>query len=175
MKIIRLTEGDLRNIVAEVVANLCESPTREIVYHCGDEINENMFKDVIWFSSEPIDYFGDPHRYEVIMNNPLIIDAKGAGWNDKLWWECCKPTGEPKCPPDDPSLTSRMPAFIWKMAQESEDEIEYGDIPYIVRHMRNEGKVNYDGVIFKRMSETPVNNVIVDDYVVFDLKQVRPY
>jgi hypothetical protein len=68
-----------------------------------------------------------------------------------------------------------MPAFIWEMAQESDDEIEYGDIPYIVRHMRNEGKVNYDGVIFKRISETPVNNAIVDDYVVFDLKQVRPY
>lgn len=171
MKIIRLTESDLHKIVTEVVANLCESPTREIVYHCGDEINEKMFKDVIWFSSEPIDYFGDPHRYEVIMNNPLIIDAKGAGWSDKLWWECCKPTGEPKCPPDDPSLTSRMPAFIWEMSQESDDEIEYGDIPYIVKSMN----LGYDGVIFKDISETPTNNIIVDDYVVFSIKQVRPY
>jgi hypothetical protein len=173
MKIIRLTEGDLHNIVTEVVANLCESSTSEVVFHCGDELNERRFKDVIWFSSEPIGYFGYPHRYEVTMNNPLVINAFGAGWNDKLWRECCKPTGEPKCPPDDPSLVSRAPAFIWKMVQESDDEIEYGDIPYIVKHMRNEGKVNYDGVIIKEIYETPTCNIKTDDYVVFSMKQIK--
>lgn len=171
MKLIRLTEGDIHKIVIEIVANLRESSNSAVVYHCGEELNDRMFKDVIWFSSEPIDYFGYPHMYEVTMNNPLVINAHGAGWNDKLWWECCKPTGEPKCPPDDPSLTSRAPAFIWKLAQESDDEIEYGDIPYIVKRMN----LGYDGVILRRISETPTNNVITDDYVVFDLKQVRPY
>jgi hypothetical protein len=175
MKIIRLTESDLHKIVTEVVANLCESPTREIVYHCGDKISEAQFKDVIWFSTEPINDFGYPHRYEVTMNNPLIINAHGAGWSDKLWKECDKSTGELMYSVDDPMLTSIAPAFIWEIVHNSDEEYEYGDIPYIIRRLRNEGKVSYDGVILRQIGETPTCNIITDDYVVFDVKQVRPY
>jgi hypothetical protein len=35
--------------------------------------------------------------------------------------------------------------------------------------------LGYDGVIFKDISETLTNSIITDDYVVFDIKQVRPY
>lgn len=172
-KIVRLTENDIRGMVTEIIANIRESSGAKVVYHCGDFIKERYFVDVIWFSSTPIKYFGEPHSYEVVINNPLVINANGAGWSDKLWWECCKPSGEPSVPADDPNLTSKAPSFIWKLAQESKHEIEYGDIPYIVKKMYDKGEVNYDGVILRSIGETPTENVITDDYVVFNLNQVK--
>ena len=169
MKKIKMTENGIRKMVSEGNANI----NTKTVYRCGDVVKEKCFVDVIWFSSTPIKYFGEQHSYELTINNPLIINAEGAGWSDKLWWECCKPSGEPLFQPDDPKLTSKAPSFIWKLAQESTHEIEYGDIPYIVKKMRNKGEVNYDRVILKRIAETPSANIITDDYVVFSPKQVK--
>lgn len=172
-KTIKLTERGIHSIIAKILSETNESLNDKVVYRCGDIVNEKDFVDVIWFSSEPIKHFGEQHSYILRINNPLIVNADGDGWSDKLWWKCCEPNGNPKVSPDDPKLTSIMPSFLWKIVQETNDEIEYGDIPYIIKKMRDKGEVSYDGVILKQISETPANNIIVDDYVVFDPKQVK--
>lgn len=169
MKKIRVTENGIRKMILEKIADM----SAITVYRCGDIVNEKDFVDVVWFSSKPIKYFGEQHLYKLIINNPLIVNANGSGWSDKLWWECCDENGNPSISPNDPKLISIMPSFLWKIAQDSNEEIEYGDIPYIIKNMHDSGKVSYDGVILKQISETPANNVIVDDYVVFNPKQVK--
>ena len=172
-KKLKLTESDIHSLVREVINILYESVSKMCVYHCGETVSKLLFNDVIWFSSTPLECFGDTHMYEITMHNPLVINAKNACWGDKLWLECCEPNGSPIMPPDDPYLTSKAPAFIWKLAQESTEEYEYGDIPYIVKDMKDRGEVNYDGVIIKNIYETPNGNVKTDDYVVFSLEQVK--
>lgn len=171
-KQIRLTENDIRNLVKETINILCESPVKVHAYHCGDAISQERYLDVIWFSTSPLHEFGDSHVYEITMNNPLVINAGLAYWSDKLWLECCDENGVPNVPPDDPYLTSKAPEFIWKLAQESQEEYEYCDIPYIVKHMVDRGEADYDGVIIKDIFES-TRNVRTDDYVVFSLEQVK--
>lgn len=146
------------------------SLVKNVVYHCGNELSHNEFSDVIWFSEKPIDYFGKSNAYFINIQNPLIVDCQGWGWDDKLWHFCCDEDGTPNIDPNDSKLTSMMPSFLWKEAQESDDEIEFGDIPYLIK-TGNYG--NYDSVILKNIGETPNCSVETTDYVVFSMDNIR--
>lgn len=143
------------------------------VFHGGTPLTNDKFEDVAWFSSIPIKYFGESHAYQIKINNPIVINADGHVWTDKLWWECCNQNGEPNIEPTDKRLTDRMPSFLWKLAQDSSDEIEYGDLPYILKNMYLDDEIPNDGVIIKQMYETPQANILTDVYVIFSMNQVE--
>ena len=170
--------------IKEMVSECVDKILREVVsvngnivgpvYHCGDEASEDKFSDVMWFSDKPIDRFGKRHKYMLDIRKPLVIPSYFDGWCDKLWHYCCDEDGNPNISPDDPKLTKIFPAVIWKYIQECDNEIEVGDIPYIVKNMAKDGVLDYDSVIIRGIGETEACNVSVDDYVVFSIKQVIP-
>lgn len=178
-KKLNLTERDIKNILRSEIQNVineneCPFPNSAVkqpLYHCGKHLNQEDFNDVIWFSDKPIDHFGEAHRYYVNIENPLVINCQGAGWTDKLWWECCDEDGVANEDPNSERLTNIAPAEIWKYAQEEgSDESEYGDIPHMVLNGMFGGK--YKSVILKDIGETPNCSVIVNDYVVFSMDDV---
>lgn len=142
------------------------------VYHCGDPISSERFQDVIWFSNKPLARFGKPHKYMLKMRNPLIVPPNFSSWSDKLWHYCCDENGNPNKGINDPQLARILPPFIWDIVQKSDEELEIGDVPYMLASLYREGKTDYDGVIIKNIGETEVGNVVVDDYCVFSPRQV---
>ena len=151
---------------------MVESVVNKPVYHCGEPLSKEKFQGVIWFSDKPLDCFGARHRYYIDVKNPLIIPPVFSYWSEPIWGYCCNEYGEPKCDPNDPELTKIMPAVIWQYIQESDEELEIGDVPYIVSYLRKIGKVNYDAVIIEDIGETVNANIDVTDYCVFSLDQV---
>lgn len=143
------------------------------VYHCGEPISNELFKDVIWFSNKPITRFGTPHKYMLKIENPLIVPPIFGSWSEKLWHYCCDENGNPNKDINDPRLVNILPSFIWNLVQKSDEEYEIGDVPYIIADLFHKGKVKYDGVILKSIGESESGNLIVDDYCVFSTQQVK--
>lgn len=160
----------LRRIIREEIEKVLSDGI--VAYHCGREITKDELKDVVWFSSKPIPYFGKAFKYKLNIHNPLVIDAEGIEWSYPLWRICCDKDGVANISPDDEKLSPKMPSFLWKMVQESSDELTLEDLVYIVANMCKDGKVSYDSIIIKNISETPAANIGVDDYVVWDFEQI---
>jgi len=171
----------IHNIIANeinryIFENINNSTNTFIVYRGGSELAHEHFSDVIWFSDKPIQYFthggrDKMSRYLIQLNNPLIVNVNDE-WCGKLWWYYLDDNGEIIRQSNDPKLTSIMPSQIWDYVMESEEEYEFGDIPYIVKNMVNSGLVNYDSVILKNIGETPVADVYCTDYVVFSMDNI---
>lgn len=161
---------DIKKYLTESDNPFKKSKIKGIVYRCGNEALEpSKATDIIWFSDKPLDRFGKMSRYYLDIQRPLVIDVAGEGWCDKLWTWVLDEDGNPTNPTNDPKLTARAPEWIWKMARDSSDEIEWGDIPYIVyRKFRNK----YDCVILKNIYETESCDIEVTDYCVFSMGQV---
>ena len=104
---------------------------------------------------------------------PLIVPSVFSSWSDKLWWNCCDEDGKPNKDINDPRLIKILPSFIWDIVQKSDEELEIGDVPYIVASLHNKGEVDYDGIIIKGIGETEAGNIVVDDYCVFSTDQVK--
>ena len=174
-KNVRITESELKSMVRLVINEISGSGNNIYgpLYHCGDPISGEKFKDVIWFSNKPLTRFGKPHRYLLKMENPLIVPPVFANWCEKLLGYCCDENGNPNKDINDPQLTSILPSFIWDIVQKSDEELEIGDVPYIVADLHKQGKVGYDGVIMKGIGETEAGNIEVDDYCVFSPGQVK--
>lgn len=174
-KIIRISESELKNMVRSIINEISgpENNTYGPLYHCGDPISGEKFKDVIWFSDKPLNRFGKPHKYMLKIEKPLIVPSVFSSWSDKLWWNCCDEDGKPNKDINDPRLIKILPSFIWDIVQKSNEELEIGDVPYIVASLHNKGEVDYDGIIIKGIGETEAGNIVVDDYCVFSTDQVK--
>ena len=175
-RLITLTESDLRRIVLEVYEDFTSGNEFNVgpVWHCGDPISDEKFKDVLWFSDKPLgDYFGKPNRFMLSMHKPLIVPPYFDTWTEKLWGYCCDEDGRPNKRPDDPSLTEMLPAAVWDVVQKSDEELEIGDVPKIVAGLVRDGELDYDGVIIREIGETCDGSKIVDDYCVFSPRQVK--
>ena len=164
----------LRKIIREEIEKVLSDNTNGIVaYHCGREITKDELEDVVWFSSKPIPFFGKPFKYKLNIQNPLVIDASGTEWSYPLWYICCDEDGVANISPDDEKLSPKMPSFLWQMVQESSDELTLEDLVYIVANMCKNGELSYDSIIIKGIAETPAANIVVDDYIVWDVEKIR--
>ena len=175
-KAITLTEAELKNIILEVIEDFNSTRTFNIypVWHCGEPLSEEKFKDVIWFSDKPLgEYFGNPNKFMISMHKPLIVPICFSNWTEKLWGYCCDENGVPNKAPNDPSLTKILPAAVWDIVQKSDEELEIGDVPAIVARLVKQGKLDYDGIIIRGIGETPDGSMDVDDYCVFSMAQVK--
>ena len=98
-KAITLTEAELENMILEVIEDFNSTRTFNIypVWHCGEPLSEEKFKDVIWFSDKPLgEYFGKPNNFMISMHKPLIVPTCFDNWTEKLWGYCCDENGVPK-------------------------------------------------------------------------------
>lgn len=171
---IRLTENELKHIVKRVLHEVTDSNFNiGPVFHCGTPVSEENFRDVIWFSNKPLTDFGEPHEYMLRMSNPLVVPDFFSTWSEKLWGYCCDEDGIPNKDINDPQLTKILPPIIWDIVQKSDEELEIGDIPYILADLKKEGKVDYDGLVIKNIGETCSGWVDVDDYIVFSPQQAK--
>lgn len=176
-RVVTLTESDIKRIILEVYEDFTSGRQFNIgpVWHCGDPLSNENFKDVIWFSDKPLgEYFGKPHKFMISIHKPLIVPPYFTNWCEKLWGYCCDEDGSPNKNPDDPSLTRILPAAVWDIVQKSNEELEIGDVPSIVAKLVKKGELDYDGVIIREIGETCDGSVDVDDYCVFSMEQVKP-
>lgn len=175
-RLVTLTESDIKRIILEVYEDFTSGEVFNIgpVWHCGDPISGEKFKNVIWFSDKPLgDYFGEAHQFRLSMHKPLVVPPCFSIWTEKLWGYCCDENGNPNKSPDDPSLTEILPAEVWDIVQKSDEELEIGDVPNIVAELVRQGRLDYDGIIIRDIGETCNGSMDVDDYCVFSLQQIK--
>lgn len=147
------------------------------VYHVSGTDFEAFRKGrfgYFFFSDKPIKINGSKYTYicDISMHKPFVFAENAGSWGYPLWLYLTDDDGNLV---DEKEFTKRnydgymgCPFEFWKMIYYDKDEYLTDEIPYLVKNLHR----GYDGVIIKNIEEGD-DSVMVDDYIVFDEKQIR--
>lgn len=182
-RVVRITEGDIHKMVHKTIQDLVKEDVGgdfniKNVFHVSDARFEE-FKihpkgyPYLFFSNKPIKLHRNQQTYvcNLSLHNPLVFDS-GTSYGYPLWLYLSN--GDDELIPEEEFTKEKYDGYLgcpyefWERVYYDDDIYATDDIPLIVKEIN----LGYDGVIIEGVQEG--NNLdFVDDYIVFDPKQVQ--
>ena len=180
-RVVRITESDIHKMVDKTIQDLLKENENDQfnvknVFHVSNKSFEEFKKtnfDYFFFSDKPISLNGNVYTYvcNLSLHKPFIF-TDGNSWGYPLWLFLSDRDGmlipEKEFTPEKYDGYLGCPYEFWKVVYYDEEEYNIDEIPSIVKQLN----LGYDGVIIKNIQEGD-STIFVDDYIVFDPKQVQ--